>query len=109
MGKDSNAALKKGGKRSLFGNGLPVDTGKFDWSSIPAEDLAELIQAVTSRGGAVRFGYSRDGNAGNLAVYMGEAYDSLWIRPTDEWSYFWQKLDGVLQKLPVTNGAEPRS
>lgn len=59
-------------------------TEPIDWSAIKPETLHELILAVTSQGGAVRFGLSRDGTA--LAVGIlgdGDPYTE-WFRPSDD-------------------------
>lgn len=40
-----------------------------DWHGIDGDLLRTLIATVTSHGGAIRFGYSRDGGAYSVGVY----------------------------------------
>lgn len=40
-----------------------------DWGTIDGELIRSVIEAVTRFGGAIRFGYSRDGGAYSLGVY----------------------------------------
>lgn len=71
----SDRQRRRGSKNS----GQPVD-----WSAVDSNVIAGLVIAVTSQGGAVRFGLSRDGTA--LAVGIlgdGEPYTE-WFRPSDD-------------------------
>lgn len=40
-----------------------------DWGSADSGLLRAVIAAVTLRGGAIRFGYSRDGGAYSIGIY----------------------------------------
>lgn len=40
-----------------------------DWAAANPELLASVIAAVTAGGGAIRFGYSRDGGAYSVGIY----------------------------------------
>jgi len=40
-----------------------------DWGGIDAELLRGVVESVTKNGGAVRFGYSRDGGAYSVGIY----------------------------------------
>lgn len=94
--------------RSLFDHGK-MDTGssKFDWNDIDRERLWRLIDCVTNAGGAVRIGYSRDGAAGSLGIYYGDARDTVYIRPSDD---PWEILGTVerwCETLPNNDGKSP--
>jgi len=57
---------------------------KADWTSIDGGTLQAVIAAVTSNGGAIRFGYTRDG--GGYAVGIlgdGDPYTE-YLRPSDD-------------------------
>lgn len=72
--EESNGRRRKG-----RGNTLPAD-----WSGVDAEAIRTAIVAVTTGGGAIRFGYTRDG--GSYAVGIlgdGEPYTE-YLRPTDD-------------------------
>lgn len=40
-----------------------------DWGGADAELLRRVIEAVTLGGGAIRFGYSKDGGAYGIGIY----------------------------------------
>lgn len=40
-----------------------------DWTAVEPGPLRALIGAITATGGAVRFGYTKDGGAFSLGVY----------------------------------------
>lgn len=86
---------------------LHSDERSFDWESIDAERLRELIGMVTNRGGAIRFGYSRDGNAGSIGIYYGSGRDTLYIRPGDNGEDAFQLIEGYFAEKPVTGGKSP--
>lgn len=60
-----------------------------DWSSVNAEDIRHAVSAVGSIGGALRFGYSRDGGAYAVGVYglESEPYTD-YLRPGDDVSAY---------------------
>lgn len=56
-----------------------------DWTSIEAEAIRHAISAVGSIGGAVRFGYSRDGGAYAVGVYgLEDKPYTDYLRPGDD-------------------------
>lgn len=73
------AASDRQRRRGKRGSSEPVS-----WEAVDSDIVAGLVIAVTSQGGAVRFGLSRDGTA--LAVGIlgdGEPYTE-WFRPSDD-------------------------
>lgn len=40
-----------------------------DWGGVRVELLRQVVAAVTATGGAVRFGYTRDGGAYSVGIY----------------------------------------
>lgn len=55
-----------------------------DWASIKPQVLADVIQAVSLRGCAIQFGYTRDGGAYCIRIVGdGEAYNE-YMRPTED-------------------------
>lgn len=90
------AATDRQRRRGKRGSGQPVD-----WTSVSSDIIAGLVIAVTSQGGAVRFGLSRDGTA--LAVGLlgdGEPYTE-WFRPSDDIEA------GLLEMVAAWNGEAP--
>jgi len=84
-----------------------------DWGMVPAEKLQETISAVTLRGGALRFGYTRDGGAYALGIYgLGEPYTE-YVRPSDDIEGFLDELteafrDQIKPQVPAVDVGEAR-
>lgn|SRR5512138_1307062 len=108
MGADKN---ERGGKRVPSGK-LNLKTnnttnGHFSWSDVDAEELAELVRYVTIRGGAIRFGLTRDGGAGAVGVYYGDSRDTVYIRPGEDVALSFQIIYSAFRDFPETGGRSP--
>lgn len=58
--------------------------GVADWESVNAESIRAAITATALTGGALRFGYSRDGGAYAIGIYGdGEPYTEF-VKPGEE-------------------------
>lgn len=69
-----------------------TESSTADWAGVSPELLQRLVCVVAFMGGAVRFGYSRDGGAFSIGIYGdGEPYTEY--RPGDV------ELDDWLQGL----------
>lgn len=110
MGTDKRERQTKPSRtKSLFTTSTD-DNGNqesFDWGGVDCARLVEIIQLVTGRGGAIRFGYSRDGHAGSVGVYYGEQRDTLYIRPAGDVEETFGKIEDVFRKFPFTGGKSP--
>lgn len=65
-----------------------VETDCADWGSANAELLQRVIEVATAGGGAIRFGYSRDGGAYSVGIYGdGKPFTEFLPGPADvdEW------------------------
>lgn len=72
-GSSSTAGKSRGLKRK--------SGGIADWSSVESDAIRDAISAAAFTGGALRFGYSRDGGAYAIGIYGdGEPYTE-WIKP----------------------------
>lgn len=64
-----------------------------DWGGVDPDTLRKVIETVTLGGGAIRFGYTRDGGAYSLGIY-GDGKPFTEFLPgnqdVDEW------LDGII-------------
>jgi len=47
-------------------------TGVADWTNASADVVLRLVCVVAAEGGAVRLGYTRDGGAYSIGIYLGE-------------------------------------
>lgn len=72
-----------------------------DWKYIPADVVLSSIATAASRGGALRFGYTRDGGAYAVGVYgLGEYY-TAYLRPGDDVPAFLRELEQAFADLPA--------
>lgn len=56
-----------------------------DWASIDAEAIRDAVAALGSIGGAIRYGYTRDGGAYAVGIYGLEAQQyTEYLRPGDD-------------------------
>lgn len=96
--------------KSVFGNApgsSNVSGGSADWSNATPATITRLIDTVTSRGGAIRFGYSRDGGAYAIGFYYGSESTTKYCRPGEELDTFLEKWIEFYAQLPFTGGKSP--
>jgi|SRR5436190_5152492 len=67
--------------------------GVADWANADATLLLSLVCAVGMEGGAVRFGYTRDGGAFSIGLYLG----------TDSKTYYCNDAEGINEQLRELN------
>lgn len=104
MGKD------KVQKMSIFGQSKAkqgVIVNAANWSEIDQSLILKLIDVATSRGGAVRFGYTRDGGAYALGLYYGGDHTTEYIRPGEDIGARLVDLIGTYEALPYSGGKSP--
>lgn len=65
-----------------------------DWATASPSSLLNLILAASNQGGAIRFGYTRDGGAYALGVYIDGEMTTLYLPPDGDVSTW---LEGVRQ------------
>lgn len=69
-----------GGSRGIRRDG----GGTADWESVDREILVKAVASAAKVGGALRFGYSRDGGAYAIGIYGdGEPYTEF-VRPSED-------------------------
>jgi hypothetical protein len=82
MGAMKNAKAEERGRKFKreFSNGQGVT----DWETADAALLCRAIATVAATGGALRFGYTRDGGAYSVGIYGdGDPYTE-YIRPSED-------------------------
>lgn len=52
-----------------------------DWGSIAGKVVIDLVQVVASAGGAVRLGYTRDGGAYSVGIYLDDDRETFYFKP----------------------------
>lgn len=96
--------------KSVFGNRAgshSASNSTADWAEANPEKVRELILAATSRGGAVRFGYTRDGGAYALGLYYGGQAETKYCRPVEDLDAFLDEWTEVYTALPNSRGVSP--
>lgn len=96
--------------KNVFGNGPKTttgNTGTADWGSVTPEVISSLVGMVTSRGGAVRFGYTRDGGAYALGLYYGNDSKTYYCRPNEDVIEFLRTWEEFYQTFPYSGGISP--
>ena len=78
-----------------------------DWAGVEAGNLISAIAVVSSRGGALRFGYTRDGGAYAVGVYYGDQNFTDYIRPSENVDLYLETLADEFRELEPS--PEPRA
>lgn len=63
-----------------------------DWQGADPELVLRAIAVVGYRGGAIRFGYTRDGGAYAIGIYLGGDHFTEYVRPNED-------INGYLDRL----------
>lgn len=101
--------MSKGSKNGRQENALDKLREKFspnqngaiaDWATCDAPLLLEAIAAVAYRGGALRFGYSRDGGAYAIGVYLSDDRFTVYVRPSEDIDEYLRTLIESVAHLP---------
>ena len=80
VGKDRHEEDKRRG----FQRRSKKSTAVADWQAVNAELLVRAIATVSLAGGALRFGYSRDGGAYALGIYSEGEHHTEFTADTAE-------------------------
>ncbi len=72
------------------GRGKGADTA--DWVSVDANIIQRAIGSVSAAGGAIQFGYTRDGGAYSVNVYIGGELLKDYIRPSEDVERYLEEL-----------------
>lgn len=75
-----------------------------DWATADAALVLETIANVSSAGGAIRFGYTRDGGAYAIGIYgSGEPFTE-YVRPSEDINYY---LQGLIEDFAGRHNGTP--
>lgn len=103
MGSDKREK-PSGGLRRVHQAGVNSETA--DWGSCDAALLVNAIQKAAKKGGALRFGYTRDGGAYAVGVYAGGDYFTDYIRPSEDIDAYLREIAGAFEEY-TPNESEP--
>lgn len=96
--------------KSVFGNRASSNhsiESNVDWAIANSGNLQQLITTVASRGGAIRFGYTRDGGAYAVGLYYGSESKTVYCRPGEDLEAFLEEWRQFYEDLPNTRGKSP--
>ena len=95
MAKSQSDQRKSGTSRGLRGKAR----GVADWCSANAELVVCAIERASITGGALRFGYSRDGGAYAVGIYGdGEPYTEF-LKPGEDMDEFLQSIIDLFDSI----------
>lgn len=90
----------------------PRESGKVvntaDWESCDAKVIIKVIALAARKGGALRFGYTRDGGAYALGIYAGSNYFTDYIRPGEDIDGYLADLLSSFEDYEQSDGEAPR-
>lgn len=70
-----------------------------DWASAETATLRRAIETAASTGGALRFGYSRDGGAYAIGIYGdGDPYTEF-VRPAEDINVFLEEVIQLFESI----------
>lgn len=79
-----------------------------DWERADAEKIKRVVTAISARNGAVRFGYTRDGGAYSLGLYLGDDRETYYCRPYESIDGLLDQIGDGLDELPKTPTGAPK-
>lgn len=59
-------------------------SGSFDWGEADPVLIAGVVVSVTRHGGLASFGYTRDGGAGTLTVFLDNERSTEYFKPSED-------------------------
>lgn len=59
-------------------------SGAFDWGEADPVLISGVVVSVTRHGGLASFGYTRDGGAGTLTVFLDNERSTEYFKPTED-------------------------
>jgi len=89
MGANDAAQNRKDDKRRASAEKKAAFTrrnapnGTADWESVDGTLVVKAIAAIGVDGGAIRFGYTRDGGAYAIGLYDGDQKNTIYVSPNE--------------------------
>ena len=81
----------------ILREGKEATTDVADWGTVTPNLLVDLCQVVSGLGGAVRIGYTRDGGAYSVGIYLDDDRETFYCRPSDDLNDFVLRLTELLR------------
>lgn len=91
-------SVKNGSRLEAFQN-KAQSAGSADWSSVLPARIVGVVVAIGRLGGAVTFGYSRDGGAYMLTLLLDGARTTLWFNGDADVDAELQEVEDKLDQM----------
>lgn len=103
--KDANVPKKPSLQSGSILQGLRNKVGDqnqdiADWEGANSDLIKRCVCAVGIAGGAIRFGYTRDGSAYSVGIYVGDDRETYYARPYDNIDSLLTQIAEGLEELP---------
>lgn len=98
MGEDKQEKRSKG---LLPPRGGSKDLEDASWQDASPQLLQELVVWITTRGGAARFGLTRDGGTYSVGLYLGEERVTYYFRRDQDIDAGIRDLLSELEDIPI--------
>jgi len=95
--RESNRKIAAAAKKALPTN-KRAGRGVADWSNANPENVMGLVCAVAVEGGAVRLGYTRDGGAYSIGLYLGQDSKTYYCNDAEGIDDFVRELKAEFEK-----------
>lgn len=95
---NGRGTVKNGERLAAFG-GKAQQSGSADWSTALPARIQGVVVAVGKLGGAVTFGYSRDGGAYMCTLLLDGDRKTLWFNGDADIDAELQEVEDVLDQL----------
>ena len=79
-----------------------------DWMDCDGKELQKAIAAASFKHGALRFGYSRDGFAYAVGIYIGEQRITEYIRPSEDIDNYLRLLTTAFEEYDADSEITPQ-
>ena len=105
MAKEGSKGRQSGASRGLRRQSSTIA----DWASASADAIRDAIERAAFTGGALRFGYSRDGGAYAIGIYGdGDPY-TVWVKPDDDVDSYLVDIKELFQTIADEQAEERTS
>lgn len=79
-----------------------------DWERASAEKIKRVVTVISARNGAVRFGYTRDGGAYSVGLYIGDDRETMYCRPYEDIDGLLDQIADGLEEFPIAAAPTPK-
>lgn len=96
-GRGKRGTVNNAGRLQAFSESR--GKGDFDWGGCDPRWIADIVVAITSLGGALTIGRSRDGGAGSITLLLDGDRQTLWFNGDADLDAELEKVRAVLETM----------